>query len=200
MDPARRQLLHHVVRRLPDVYADIALRQPPTSPALVFTTRPLTRSGCRVRAYRSACSPTPCSPARGSRFPTTPRSFKQRQSLRVPVPRAHHGGLSDFVTLCTAGTVRADWSPRISPAGCRRTVAGLFSDDCSLLRLRFPILTKSAQCQRHWALFKRSKPSELLGALEGCRPGATAWGRQRPGLHQATRGRRCRPSRSRRAP
>lgn len=60
-------------------------------------------------------------------------------AFEFPVPEGASWSLSDFVTLCTAQYGSGDWSLEdLARRLQARTVAGLFSDDCSLLRLRFP--------------------------------------------------------------
>ena len=59
-------------------------------------------------------------------------------AFELPLPQGATWSLPDLVALCTALSGSGDWSLDELAAKLRaRTVAGLFDDDCSLLRLRF---------------------------------------------------------------
>jgi sigma-B regulation protein RsbU (phosphoserine phosphatase) len=59
-------------------------------------------------------------------------------AFELPLPQGAKWSLRDFVALCTALSGSGDWSvDDLAQKLKARTVAGLFDDDCSLLRLRF---------------------------------------------------------------
>ena len=59
-------------------------------------------------------------------------------AFEFPLPEGAAWSLDDFVTLCAALHGLGDWTvDDLAGKLQARTVAGLFSDDCSLLRLRF---------------------------------------------------------------
>ena len=59
-------------------------------------------------------------------------------AFELPLPQGAMWSLPDFAALCTALAGSGDWSVDDLAEKLRaRTVAGLFDDDCSLLRLRF---------------------------------------------------------------
>ncbi len=83
-------------------------------------------------------------------------------AFELPLPEDATWSLSDFVGMCTALSRSDDWTLEdLAEKLKARTMAGLFSDDCSLLRLRFhqgpqrPERTKNAQRHRHWAFSMR---------------------------------------------
>ena len=59
-------------------------------------------------------------------------------AFELPLPQGATWSLPDFIALCTALSGSGDWSvDELAEKLKARTVAGLFNDDCSLLRLRF---------------------------------------------------------------
>ena len=59
-------------------------------------------------------------------------------AFELPLPEGAMWSLSDFVELCTVLSRSGDWTLEYLTEELKaRTVAGLFNDDCSLLRLQF---------------------------------------------------------------
>ena len=60
-------------------------------------------------------------------------------AFELPLPDGATWSLSDFIGVCTELSASADWTvDELAYRLKARTATGLFDDDCSLLRLRFP--------------------------------------------------------------